>query len=134
MPKGEKYSARYYIDDILTLIRQRLIPAGKCNLVIRANNSPCHTANVVLDFVSQGKVRFAPHPLYSPVLHKRVEILTAAREIHAPTNKISKCEVNGLRSDWEKGFRMNAKRSNGRKKGFCQHVTNTVGLNGRWIQ
>jgi hypothetical protein len=33
---------------------------------MHADNSPCHAAYVVLDFVSQRKVRFAPHPLYSP--------------------------------------------------------------------
>jgi hypothetical protein len=62
MPKREKHSARYYVDNILTPICQRLIPAGKCKLVIHTNNSPCHTANVALDFVSPRKVRFTPHP------------------------------------------------------------------------
>jgi hypothetical protein len=61
MPKREKYSTRCYVDNILTPICQRLIPAGKCKLVIHAENSPCHTANVVLDFVSRRKVRFARH-------------------------------------------------------------------------
>jgi hypothetical protein len=52
MPKSEKYGTRYYVDNILTPVCQRLIQAGKCKLVIHADNSPCHTANVVLCFVS----------------------------------------------------------------------------------
>jgi hypothetical protein len=66
IPKREKYNTRYYVDNVRTPICQHLIPAGKCRLVIHAENSPCHTANTVLDFMSQRKVRFAPHPPYSP--------------------------------------------------------------------
>jgi hypothetical protein len=66
MPKREKYSPRYYVDNILTPICQRLVPAGRCKLVIHADISLCHTSNVILDFVLQRKVRFAPHPPYSP--------------------------------------------------------------------
>jgi hypothetical protein len=66
MPKREKYSTRYYVDNILTPTCQRLIQAGKRKLIIRANNSPCHIVNVVFDFLSQRKVRFAPHPPYCP--------------------------------------------------------------------
>jgi hypothetical protein len=65
MPKGEKHSARYHINNITTPICQRLIPAGERKLVIQPDNSLCHTAKVVLDFVSQ-KDRFALHPRYSP--------------------------------------------------------------------
>jgi transposase len=66
MPRGETFSARYYIDHILTPICRRLIPTGRRKLVIHADNSRCHTAKVVLDFVSQNGVRVAPHPPYSP--------------------------------------------------------------------
>jgi hypothetical protein len=31
MPKGEKHSARFYLDDILTPVCQQLIAAGKRN-------------------------------------------------------------------------------------------------------
>jgi hypothetical protein len=65
-PKREKHSTRYYVDNTLTPICQQLIPAGKCKLVIHADNSPCHAAYIVLDFVSQRNIRFAPHPPYSP--------------------------------------------------------------------
>jgi hypothetical protein len=65
MPKGERYSVRYYVDNVLTPVCQRLIPADRHKLVIHADNSSCHTANSVLDFVSQRKVRFAPHAPYS---------------------------------------------------------------------
>jgi hypothetical protein len=64
MPKREKYSTWYHVDNILAPICQRLIPVDKS--VTRADNSPRHTANVALDFVPQRKVRFAPHPTYSP--------------------------------------------------------------------
>jgi hypothetical protein len=63
MSKEEKYSARCYIDNIPSPICQRLIPAGKRNLVIHADNSQCPTAIVVLDFMSQ-KVRFASPPIF----------------------------------------------------------------------
>jgi hypothetical protein len=66
IPKGEKYSARFDIDGILTSNCQRLIAAGKRKFVIHADNSRCQTAKVVLNFVSQGKIRFAMHPPYSP--------------------------------------------------------------------
>jgi hypothetical protein len=66
MPKREKYSRQYYADNILIPIFQRLIPASKCKFVIHAHHSPCHTANVVLDFVLQRKVKFAPYPTDSP--------------------------------------------------------------------
>jgi hypothetical protein len=66
MPKGERYSVRYYVDDILTPISERFIPAGKGQLVIHTDRSLFHTTNVVLDFVSQSKGRFAPNHPYSP--------------------------------------------------------------------
>jgi hypothetical protein len=43
-----------------------LIPAGTYELVTHTDNSRCHNAKVVLDFVSQRKVRFAQHPPHSP--------------------------------------------------------------------
>jgi hypothetical protein len=63
MPKGEKYSARYDIDNILIPLYQRLIPTGKCKLVIHINNPRCQVAKVALDFMWQIKIRFAciPH-------------------------------------------------------------------------
>jgi hypothetical protein len=66
MPKGEKHSVRYHVNNITTPICQRLIPADKCKLVNHPDNSQCHTAKVVLEFVSQRKVRFARHPSDSP--------------------------------------------------------------------
>jgi hypothetical protein len=53
MPEWEKYRARYYSGDTVTLICQQLTPAGKRKLLIHADNSRCHTANVILDSVSQ---------------------------------------------------------------------------------
>jgi hypothetical protein len=65
MPKGEKHIARYYVDNVLTPIGQRLIPTGKRKLVLQANNSRCHITKVILDFFPQTKVRFTPHRPYS---------------------------------------------------------------------
>jgi hypothetical protein len=65
MPKREKYTTRCYVSNVLTSTCQRLISARKCKFVIQADNSPPHTANAVLDFVWQRKVRFTPHPPYS---------------------------------------------------------------------
>jgi hypothetical protein len=53
MPKGEKHSARYHINNITIPVCQRLIPAGKRKLVIQPDNSRCHTGKAILDFVSQ---------------------------------------------------------------------------------
>jgi hypothetical protein len=61
MPKEEKHSARCHINNITISICHRLIRSGKGKLVIHPNNSRYHTTKVVLNFVSQRKVRFAPH-------------------------------------------------------------------------
>jgi hypothetical protein len=60
MPKGEKHSPRYHINNITMPFCQRLIPAGKHNSVIHPDNSRYDIAKVVLDFVWQRKVRFTP--------------------------------------------------------------------------
>jgi hypothetical protein len=65
MPKREKYTARYDIDNIPTPIFQRLIPAGERKSIIHADDSRCHTAKFVLDFVSQ-KDQIRPAFPYSP--------------------------------------------------------------------
>jgi hypothetical protein len=67
MPQGEKYSARYYIDNILIPSCQRLIPAGKRKSVTHKDNPRRPTAKVALDFVLQRKVRIAPHPPNSQI-------------------------------------------------------------------
>jgi hypothetical protein len=61
----EQYSERYYVSSTITPICRRLILTGERKLVIQADNSRCHTAKVVLDFVSQKEVRFAQDPPYS---------------------------------------------------------------------
>jgi hypothetical protein len=43
-----------------------LIPAGKYELVIHTDDSPCQTAIVMLDFVLQRKATLSAHPSYSP--------------------------------------------------------------------
>jgi hypothetical protein len=43
-----------------------LIPADKGKLVLHADGARCDTAKAVPDFVSQRKIRFAPHPPYFP--------------------------------------------------------------------
>jgi hypothetical protein len=68
MPRGEKFSARYFIDKNLTPICAQLIPTGRHKLVIHADNSQCHNAKVVLDFMSQNQAKSAPHLPYSPDL------------------------------------------------------------------
>jgi hypothetical protein len=68
MPRGEKFSAPYFIDKILTPICAQLIPTGRRKLVIHADNSRCHNAKVVLDFMSQNQAKCVPRPPYSPDL------------------------------------------------------------------
>jgi hypothetical protein len=66
MLKWEKNGSRSYLDNVLTPVCQRLIPTGKHQLILYVDNSRCHTANVVLDFVSQRKIKISPHLPYFP--------------------------------------------------------------------
>jgi hypothetical protein len=66
MPRGEKFSGRYFIDKIVVSICAQLIPTGRYKLVIHADSSRYHNAKMVLDFMSQKQAQFAPHPPYSP--------------------------------------------------------------------
>jgi hypothetical protein len=67
MPRGEKFSTRYFIDKILTICVY-LIPTGRRKLVIHACNSRRYNAKVVPDFMSQEQAKSATHPQYSPDL------------------------------------------------------------------
>jgi hypothetical protein len=62
MPKEEKYSAHYDVNNTLMPTCHRLIPAGKRKLAIHGHNSRCHSAKSALDFVSQRKVGFSRIP------------------------------------------------------------------------
>jgi hypothetical protein len=68
MPRGEKFSAAHFIDKILTPTFAQLIPTGRRQLIIHADNSRCHNAKVVVDFMSRKQTKFAAHPPYSPDL------------------------------------------------------------------
>jgi hypothetical protein len=52
MTRGEKFNAWYFINQILTPICAQLSPTGRHKLVIHADNSRCHSAKLVLDFIS----------------------------------------------------------------------------------
>jgi histone-lysine N-methyltransferase SETMAR len=68
MPRGEKFTAWYFIDKISTPIWAQLIPTWRRKLVIHADNSRCHNAKVVRDFISQKQAKSRSHFPYSPDL------------------------------------------------------------------
>jgi hypothetical protein len=66
MPKGEKYNAHYFVDNIPVPIGRRLISQDDRELFFRAGNSRCNTVKVVLDLASHKAVIFSPYFLYFP--------------------------------------------------------------------
>jgi transposase len=68
MPKGEMFTAAYYIRNILTEIVARRGERGERSLVMHADNARPHTAKVTRALCDDKFLRIAPHPPYSPDL------------------------------------------------------------------
>jgi hypothetical protein len=68
LPKGEVFSAAYYIRNILNPISALAAPNDSRRLIVHADNSRCHTAKIVLSFMAEKNLKVAPHPPYSPDL------------------------------------------------------------------
>jgi histone-lysine N-methyltransferase SETMAR len=68
LPKGQKFNASYYIDNILQpLLESRSIGPGS-GLIIHADNGRPHTAQRTLKFCRDNRLEIAPYPRYSPDL------------------------------------------------------------------
>jgi hypothetical protein len=68
MPKGEMFTAAYYIRNILTAIVACRGERGERRLVVHAENARPHTAKVTRAFYDGNFMRIASHPCYSPDL------------------------------------------------------------------
>jgi histone-lysine N-methyltransferase SETMAR len=68
LPKGQKFNANYYINQILTpLLNSELYPPDT-KLIIHADNARPHMAKKCQDFLEEIGADRAPHPPYSPDL------------------------------------------------------------------
>jgi hypothetical protein len=68
LPKGQKFNAGYYIDNILKSILESRSTGPDSGLIIHADNARSHTAQRTLKFCRENRLEIAPHPPYSPDL------------------------------------------------------------------
>jgi histone-lysine N-methyltransferase SETMAR len=71
LPKGSKFNAQYYINDILVAISdwRRQTGEGRPNkLWVHFDNARPHTTKMSRDYISLNQMKQAPHPRYSPDL------------------------------------------------------------------
>jgi transposase len=68
LPKGRRFNAKYYRNNILTELIRIRPRAGERNLVIHADNASLHTAQKCRTFCAENGMRLATHPPYSPDL------------------------------------------------------------------
>jgi histone-lysine N-methyltransferase SETMAR len=64
-PKGQKFNASYYIDNILQLLLEGRSTGPGSGLIIHADNARPHTAQMTLKFCRENRLEIAPHPPYS---------------------------------------------------------------------
>jgi histone-lysine N-methyltransferase SETMAR len=71
LPKGRKFNAQYYTNDILVAISdwRRQIGATRPNkLWVHSDNARPHTAKMSRDYIGFNRMKQTPHPPYSPDL------------------------------------------------------------------
>jgi histone-lysine N-methyltransferase SETMAR len=68
LPKGQKFNASYYIDNILQSILENRSTGPGSGLIIHADNARHHTAQRTLKFCRENRLEIPPHPPYSPDL------------------------------------------------------------------
>jgi transposase InsO family protein len=68
LPKGQKFNASYYIDNILQSLLEGRSTGPDSGLIIHADNARPHTAQRTLKFCRENRLEIAPHPPYSPNL------------------------------------------------------------------
>jgi histone-lysine N-methyltransferase SETMAR len=68
LPKGQKFNASYYIDNLLQPLLESLSTGPGSGLIIHADNARPHTAQKTLKFCRDNRLEIAPHQPYSPDL------------------------------------------------------------------
>jgi transposase len=68
LPKGRRFNAEYYRDNILTELIRLRPQASERNLIIHADNASPHTAQKCRTFSDENGLWLATHPPYSPDL------------------------------------------------------------------
>jgi len=68
LPKGAKWTAKYYVETILPKIARLREKDDHRWLIVHADNARPHTARVVGEYMDANCLRKAPHPPYSPDL------------------------------------------------------------------
>jgi hypothetical protein len=71
LPKGRKFNAQYYINDILVAIsdwRRQTGGTPPNKLWVNSDNVRSHTAKMSRDYICLNRMKQALHPLYSPDL------------------------------------------------------------------
>jgi hypothetical protein len=71
LPKGRKFNAQYYINDILVAIsdwRRKTGGTRPNKLWVYSDNARPHTAKMSMDYIGLNRMKQAPHPPYSPDL------------------------------------------------------------------
>jgi histone-lysine N-methyltransferase SETMAR len=68
LPKGQRFSASYYVDMILRPLLENRSRGPGLHFIIHADNARPHTAQNTLKFCQENGLKMAPHPPYSPDL------------------------------------------------------------------
>jgi len=71
LPKGQKFNASYYVENILERVSQFAQASGGNRgqaFIVHADNARPHTARISQEFLQSSGLRGAPHPPYSPDL------------------------------------------------------------------
>jgi hypothetical protein len=67
-PKGQKFNASYYVDNILQHLLESRSTGPGSGLIIHADNARLHTTQRTLKFCRENRLEIVPHPPYSPNL------------------------------------------------------------------
>jgi hypothetical protein len=68
LPKGIKWTGRYYSDNILSQIAARQNVGSHRKMIVYADNADPHVAKCVTEYVDHNSLKRTPHPPYSPSL------------------------------------------------------------------
>jgi histone-lysine N-methyltransferase SETMAR len=71
LPKGRKFNAQYYTDDILVAISYLRRQTGETRrnmLWVHSDNTRPYTTKMLKDYIGFNRMKQAPHPPYSPDL------------------------------------------------------------------
>jgi transposase len=68
LPKGIKWTAIYYLDNILSEIAALWDAGSHRKMIVHADNAGPHAAKCVTEYTDHNSLKRAPHPPYSPDL------------------------------------------------------------------